>query len=96
MRNLNSFTVSKKGGSLKESKKSFGMAFYLMLEALDALKMKYWVHMVKVHNAQIVDRSRWTDEKKLATVRIGFFFENAGQKFRPIYLISRISHRHKQ
>ena len=31
----------KKGESLILSKKSFGMAFYLMLEALDALKMKY-------------------------------------------------------
>ena len=36
----------------------FGKTFYLMLEALDALKMKYQVHMVKVHNAQKVDRSR--------------------------------------
>ena len=43
MRNLNSLTVSKKwkGGPF-----CFGMAFYRMLEALDALKMKYYVHMV--------------------------------------------------
>ena len=32
---------------------------------------------VKVHNAEKVDRSRLTDEKKLATVRVGIFFENA-------------------
>ena len=28
--------------------------------------------MVKVHNAQKMDRSRWSDEKKLATVGVGF------------------------
>ena len=28
-------------------------------------------------NAQKVDVTRWTDEKKLATVRVGIFFENA-------------------
>ena len=50
------------------------MAFYLMLEALDALKMKYLVHMVKVHNAQKVDQSL---EKKLATLSVGIFFGNA-------------------
>ena len=55
MRNLNSLTVPKKGECLIVSKKweggpfCFGMAFYLMLEALDALKMKYIEHMVKVH-----------------------------------------------
>ena len=27
--------------------------------------------------AQKVDVTRWTDEKKLATVRVGIFFENA-------------------
>ena len=67
MRNLNNLTVLKKGESLIVSKKvergnalefCFGMAFYPMLEALDALKMKYQVHMVKVHNAQKLDRSR--------------------------------------
>ena len=40
-----SLTVPKKGGKSHSVKKSgpfcFGMAFYLMLEALDALKMKY-------------------------------------------------------
>ena len=41
MRNLNSLTVPKKGKSLMVSKKSFGIAPYLMLEALDALKKKY-------------------------------------------------------
>ena len=45
MRNLNSLTVPKKGGKSHSVEKSgpfcFGMAFYLMLEALDALKMKY-------------------------------------------------------
>ena len=35
--------------------------------------------MVKVHNAQKVDRSLWTDEKKLATVRVEFFFENGSR-----------------
>ena len=38
-------TVPKKGGKPHSVEKSgpfcFGMAFYLMLEALDALKMKY-------------------------------------------------------
>ena len=38
-------TVPKKGGKSHSVEKSgpfcFGMAFYLMLEALDALKMKY-------------------------------------------------------
>ena len=28
-------------------------------------------------NAQKVDVSRWTDEKKLATARVDIFFENA-------------------
>ena len=28
-------------------------------------------------NAQTVDVTRWTDEKKLATVKVGIFFENA-------------------
>ena len=47
MRNSNSLTVPKKGENLIVSKKwkggtfCFGMAFYLMLEALDAFKMKY-------------------------------------------------------
>ena len=39
-----SLTVPKKGGKSQCRKKwtlCFGMAFYLMLEALDALKMKY-------------------------------------------------------
>ena len=40
-----SLTVPKKGGKSHSVKKSgpfcFGMAFYLMIEALDALKMKY-------------------------------------------------------
>ena len=40
-----SHTVPKKGGKSLSVEKSgpfcFGMAFYLMLEALDALKMKY-------------------------------------------------------
>ena len=40
-----SVTVPKKGGKSHSVEKSgpfcFGMAFYLMLEALDALKMKY-------------------------------------------------------
>ena len=40
-----SLTRPKKGGKSHSVKKrgpfSFGMAFYLMLEALDALKMKY-------------------------------------------------------
>ena len=40
-----SLTVSKKGGKSHSVEKSgpfcFGIAFYLMLEALDALKMKY-------------------------------------------------------
>ena len=40
-----SLTVPKKGGKCHSVEKSghfcFGMAFYLMLEALDALKMKY-------------------------------------------------------
>ena len=40
-----SLTVPKKGGKSHSVEKSgpfcFGMAFYLMLEALDALKMKY-------------------------------------------------------
>ena len=36
------------------------------------------VKLVNVHyNAQKVDVTRWTDEKKLATVRVGIFFENA-------------------
>ena len=41
MRNLNSLTVPKKGGKSHSVEKSFGMVFYLMLGALDALKMKY-------------------------------------------------------
>ena len=45
MRNLNSLTVPKKGEKFhsveKRERFCFGMAFYLMLEALDALKMKY-------------------------------------------------------
>ena len=40
-----SVTVPKKGGKSNSVEKSgpfcFGMAFYLMLDALDALKMKY-------------------------------------------------------
>ena len=46
MRNLNSLTVPKKR-EVSECRKKwkgpfcFGMAFYLMLEVLDALKMKY-------------------------------------------------------
>ena len=40
-----SLSVPKKGGKSHSVEKSgpfcFGMAFYLMLEALDALKMKY-------------------------------------------------------
>ena len=40
-----SLTVPKKGGKSDSVEKSglfcFGMAFYLMLDALDALKMKY-------------------------------------------------------
>ena len=42
--------MPKKGGKSYSVEKSgpfcFGMAFYLMLEALDAFKMKYYVHMV--------------------------------------------------
>ena len=48
MKNLNSLTVPKKGGKSHSVEKKwkgglfcFGMAFYLMLEALDALKIKY-------------------------------------------------------
>ena len=37
----------------------FGMAFYLMLEALDALKMKYYVHMVKVGKCALLHK-KWT------------------------------------
>ena len=43
-----SLTVPKKGGKSHSVENGgpfcFGMAFYLMLEALDALKMKYQVH----------------------------------------------------
>ena len=52
---------AEKRGKVSVSKKwkvgpfCFGMASYLMLEALDALKRKYLVHVVKVHNAQKVD-----------------------------------------
>ena len=35
------------------------MAFYLMLEALDALKMKYLVHMVKVGKCALMHK-KWT------------------------------------
>ena len=56
MRNLNSLTVPKKRGKSHSVAKKwkrgsfyFGMAFYHMLEALDALEMKYLVHIVKVH-----------------------------------------------
>ena len=42
MRNLNSLTVPKKREKSHSVEKSGkGMAFYLMLEALDVLKMKY-------------------------------------------------------
>ena len=45
IRKKNRLTVPKKGGKSHSVEKSglfcFGMAFYLMLEALDALKMKY-------------------------------------------------------
>ena len=45
IRKKTSLTVPKKGGKSHSVNKSgpfcFGMAFYLMLEALDALKMKY-------------------------------------------------------
>ena len=45
MRNLNSLTVPKKGEKSHNVEKSgrfcFGMAFYLMLVALDALKLKF-------------------------------------------------------
>ena len=46
------------------------MAFYLMLEALDALKMKYQVHMVKVGKCALMHK-KWTfrvelTKKKLA------------------------------
>ena len=48
MRNLNSLTVPKNGGrscsvekSGKRDPSALEFAFYLMLEALDALKMKY-------------------------------------------------------
>ena len=37
----------------------FGMAFYLMLEALDALKMKYKVHMVKGGKCALMHK-KWT------------------------------------
>ena len=57
MRSLNSFTVPKKRKSLIVSKKALEWLF-ISLEALDALKMKHLVHMVKVYNAQNVDRSR--------------------------------------
>ena len=58
-----SLTVPKKGGKSHSVEKSgpfcFGMAFYLMLEALDALKKKYWVHMVKVGKCALM-RKKWT------------------------------------
>ena len=80
-----SLTVPKKGGKFHSVEKSgpfcFGMAFYLMLEALDALKMKYQVHMVKVGKCALMHK-KWTfrvelTKKKLATVRVGIFFGNA-------------------
>ena len=53
-----SLTVPKKGGKSHSVEKSglfcFGMAFYLMLDALDALKMKYCVHMVKVGKCALI------------------------------------------
>ena len=35
--------------------------------------------MVKIRKCALIalTSSRWTDEKKLATVRVGIFFENA-------------------
>ena len=64
MKNLNSLTVPKKGEKSHSVEKSgpfcFGMAFYLMLEALNALKMKYKVHMVKVQM-----HKKWTDRVEL-------------------------------
>ena len=42
------------------------MAFYLMLEALDALKMKFYelVHMVKVGKSALMHK-KWTDRVEL-------------------------------
>ena len=34
------------------------MALYFMLEALDAFKIKYQVHLIKVHSAQKVEHTR--------------------------------------
>ena len=58
-----SLTVSKKRGKSQSVKKSglfcFGIAFHLMLEALDALKMKYQVHMVKIVKCTLMNK-KWT------------------------------------
>ena len=50
--------MPKKGGKSHSVEKSgpFGMAFHLMLEALDALKMKYLVHMVKVGKCALMHK----------------------------------------
>ena len=59
----NQFHSAEKGGKSHSVEKSgpfcFGMAFYLMLEALDALKMKYYVHMVKVGKCALMHK-KWT------------------------------------
>ena len=54
-----------------------------MLDALDALKTKYQVHMVRIGKCAFIAlmHKKWTLRveltKKLATVRVGIFFENA-------------------
>ena len=74
------FEVSGKSHSAEKCKR--GDAFYLMLDALDALKMKYQV-LVKVGKCALIAlmHKKWTLRieltKKLATVRVGSFFENA-------------------
>ena len=54
------FEVSGKSHSAEKCKR--GDAFYLMLDALDALKMKYYVHMVKVGKCSLIAlmHKKWT------------------------------------
>ena len=62
---MKSHKAEKRWGKSHSAEKSkngvpfcFGMVLYFRLEGLDVFKMKYLELLVKVHNAQKVDRSR--------------------------------------
>ena len=87
MRILNSLIVPKK---VERGPFCFGMVLYFMLQALDVLKIKYWVLEVKVHRAQKVDHSEWNWPKSSLCNNNRAFFLRRKDPTKVFFCVSKL------